>query len=395
MVGPWPTACQVSTGALHTHPQHLHHGKGAFYLSLPTVFSSGPYPPSLPVLSPLPPPPCQLFGSFPFFSSIAGRQGTAERTHPRGGGCKVPTAGYSPIPSSSLPPLPPFMMPPAFTEETNILDDATLQYVTNLLASLDDDMPPRLLGDDSFESDDDLIDSALKNALADVKPGTKEVKETRKCSDHGRKRHLEYLDELADGTFRCKEEHQCKPPRYQQNLDKSEGDFKEEKKKTQQYYCSDCGVVLNSLKQAEIHYGGGRHQHKVADLEAYNRRKGIPYVPSKPIPYDGEKAGKNTATPSTPPSPHTVGSLNTSFSDCASTTAPRLPQVDGKTSSATSSPSLPRIPAASAPHPIPLPLTPSLQYNNGIPIMFVPVVVPGWAASSSPAVSAPTVTADL
>ncbi|KAJ9460832.1 hypothetical protein DIPPA_15223 [Diplonema papillatum] len=93
----------------------------------------------------------------------------------------------------------------------------------------------------------------------------------RECEMHGRKRNADYIH-FSQGSWRCMPNHACKVPR----------SATKEKKKIEQWLCECCGVVLNSQRQAAIHYDGGRHLAKVKETETCAAKRGDKYTAPPP-----------------------------------------------------------------------------------------------------------------
>ena len=142
------------------------------------------------------------------------------------------------------------------------LDDMLLSNITSLLQKVESE------SSESGEDYSPAADTTIRSMDSEVEAGF------RVCSVHNRKRKEEYL-ECADGAWKCTDSSTCKAPR---------STLKEEMKKKapQKWYCECCSMVLNSKRQAAIHFEGGRHATKVKEMQVAMRKRGFQYECPQP-----------------------------------------------------------------------------------------------------------------
>eukprot|EP00756_Hemistasia_phaeocysticola_P015508 Hpha_TRINITY_DN15415_c2_g4::TRINITY_DN15415_c2_g4_i4::g.175557::m.175557 len=87
------------------------------------------------------------------------------------------------------------------------------------------------------------------------------------CARHNRRRHVAHLREVKPGVWECRQSVQCKSR--VSNEDSSRG-----------FFCDDCGISMNSTRQAEDHLQGTRHKTRLKDLEEMHLALGKSFTPA-------------------------------------------------------------------------------------------------------------------
>eukprot|EP00659_Diplonema_papillatum_P014665 gene14665-22425_t len=110
---------------------------------------------------------------------------------------------------------------------------------------------------------DDCMISSLTELLGRVEQ--EKPAEFRECQAHSKTRDIAYMVEVGDNVWECTEEHCCKIPRAA--LKPRHG--------AKPRFCHICKVVLNSEKQATLHFESAKHVAKVKEHNVENMKNRV------------------------------------------------------------------------------------------------------------------------